>query len=152
MISKLVIVMLMVTCGITCGIATCKEMTPTEFMAFGDFLEKDKTNNNTFINGSYECLSFTIDLIRNATKAGYDIELVHIAPGKTYKNGHYIIGLMVEYIGLVLIEPQTDEMIQDALIENSVADHIVVIAPEFAQQINHTGLKFQIAFSKKYDM
>jgi hypothetical protein len=87
-----------------------------------EFLETDETAFQPFIEGTYECKHFSIDLIRNARAQGYRAGYVSLS--NPQGNDHAIVCFETTDNGLVFVEPQlnlliTSEELKDML-ENKV--------------------------------
>jgi hypothetical protein len=97
---KLVLVALLV-------ILPCQAMTQEEFSLFQAWLESDKTDSNTYLNVTYDCLAFASALVSNATAAGLEDIYMANVQAPQYPDGHWINAALVdgEY---VFIEPQAD--------------------------------------------
>lgn len=83
-----------------------------------EFLETDETALHPFIEGTYECKHFSIDLIRNARAQGYRAGYVSLSNPRG--NDHAIVCFETTDNGLVFVEPQlnlliTSEELKDML-------------------------------------
>jgi len=82
---------------------------------FEAWLELDTTNEHEYINGSYMCLGFADDLIRNASVAGHDLCLVNVQYPDN--GGHFIIAIMFRSGTVGFYDPGTDKNVNDYLID-----------------------------------
>lgn len=75
-----------------------------------NFIVVDKTDKNTYVEGSYVCHDFSYDVKRNAFKAGYRCFYIVIE----FKSnlGHAIVGFNTTDKGLLFIEPQYDKVVR----------------------------------------
>jgi len=78
------------------------------------FLAQDKTNENEFVETTYDCDDFSFDLVNNAKTKGY---IIH--PEVLIEQGHMICWTLVGN-KVYLIEPQTDEYIAISNLDKEV--------------------------------
>ena len=73
------------------------------------FLAADKTDQNTYVNNTYNCVNFSADVIANAAKQYIRCAFINIDfPGTT---GHAILAFNTTDRGMVYVEPQTDDIV-----------------------------------------
>jgi len=98
---------------------------------FEMFLKIDQTNNHEYINGSYMCLQFSLDLMGNASKAGFQTKLVNIQECGKYPDGHYVValetGIDKKYW---MYEPQSDEPLNKELAYDNETEVIEIVLDE----------------------
>ncbi|MFQ6085540.1 MAG: hypothetical protein ACE5OY_04660 [Candidatus Bathyarchaeia archaeon] len=75
------------------------------------FLREDRTDAREYVDPSYICQDFAIELRRNAIQRGFNVSYVSIA--FTDGMGHVINGCYLDDGRFVYIEPQTDEFLWD---------------------------------------
>jgi hypothetical protein len=74
-----------------------------------DFLERDRTDANEYIEGEYVCSHFAADVNNNAEKQGIRCALVDV---RFPDSGHAIIAFETTDEGLVYFEPLTDDRVR----------------------------------------
>lgn len=114
---------------ISIGIANAEQYNTIELLRFHHFLETDLTDKNTLINDSYTCLGFSMDLINNASLAGWDLKLVNIPPCKTIPSGHFCAAIQKDSGAWIIIEPQTDELLNPLIESKQLHTNITIIDP-----------------------
>ena len=86
---------------------------------FEAWLAEDSTDSRQYVEGRYECLGFSDDLIHNAAKAGYVLYLTcaegWYANGE--KVGHFFVSISFDD-GIGSYDPQTDERFLPVMIVN----------------------------------
>ena len=117
------------------------------------FLVSDTTNNNKAINNTYMCLDFSMDMIKNASLKGIDLELVHIQTTE-YPDGHFVVALRTpgSMNGWTLIDPQLDSMISGELRVNDYNEVITIIKPESILRVEGKDVYFNNASSEVYKL
>ncbi len=73
------------------------------------FIEQDKTSENTYIEGTYECRHFAADVCNNAEEDGFRCAYVAI---DFRDGGHAIVAFNTLDEGLVYFEAITDERVR----------------------------------------
>ena len=71
-----------------------------------DFIRRDKTDENTYVEDVYTCFEFTADVSRNADAENIRSAFVYIL---FRGEAHSIVAFDTIDRGLIFIEPQTDE-------------------------------------------
>lgn len=79
-----------------------------------DFIARDQTDKNEYIEGEYTCLNFAADVNRNAEAEGIRCAVVFIE-FKGRREGHVLIAFETLDRGLIFIEPQTDKEVKVAI-------------------------------------
>lgn len=93
--------------SIASSIDTIELKNPT-FEEAKDFIIKDPTNKNRWIEDVHECRHFATDVCNNARDAGLNCAFVLLC----YDHGqHAVVAFNTTNKGLVYIEPQTDAVI-----------------------------------------
>jgi hypothetical protein len=77
-----------------------------------DFLERDRTDANEYIEGEYVCSHFAADVNNNAEKQGIRCALVDV---RFPDSGHAIIAFETTDEGLVYFEPLTDDRVRPVI-------------------------------------
>ncbi|MEJ2046724.1 MAG: hypothetical protein P8X92_01250 [Dehalococcoidia bacterium] len=77
-----------------------------------DFLERDRTDANEYIEGEYVCSHFAADINNNAEKQGIRCALVDV---RFPDSGHAIIAFETTDEGLVYFEPLTDDRVRPVI-------------------------------------
>ena len=77
-----------------------------------DFLERDRTDANEYIEGEYVCSHFAADINNNAEKQGIRCALVDV---RFPDSGHAIIAFETNDEGLVYFEPLTDDRVRPVI-------------------------------------
>jgi len=95
-------------------------MTQQEFSTFKTWMAEDPTDQNKYVNVTYDCLAFSSAFAENATRAGYkDVCMANIQAAK-YPEGHWINAVLVDGF-YVFIEPQVD------IVENLEGASITIV-------------------------
>jgi len=105
------------------------------------FIRNDKTDQKNYIDGSYVCHDFTIDVKRNAFNAGYRCFFVYIEMGKytVDPSAHALVAFNTTDRGIVYIEPQTD-MIMNVKVGQPYWDRTVYLAPSYDDTVTKIEL------------
>jgi hypothetical protein len=142
MISKILsVLMLIALCCVTVQVATgLEQLDIAKQMRFMHFLEDDMTNLNKYDAGEYNCLDYAMNLWENATKEGYELALVNIAPCKQFPDGHYCVAYQTSATDWVLIEPQSDVSWNDALVKDGQDEEIVMFAMTGFTKVNQSRI------------
>jgi len=71
------------------------------------FLAIDNTDTHAYINGTYVCKDFSMDLIHNASKYHLYLDYIYLP-----KDNHMMVGMYNPLTNTItIIEPQTDQVI-----------------------------------------
>ena len=107
-------------------ITTATATNQTEFEAW---LAIDTTNEHEYVVGSYMCLQFSDDLIKNATAAGFSNVYLLNTSNRVYRSGrlglpvgHFLVLVVFDNGDVEAYEPQTDESILNLYIETFTKD------------------------------
>lgn len=111
-------------------------MLEKDIFSFEEFLSIDQTDKNIGIKDSYECLNFSLDLIKNASAMGYNVVLVIIPPRGGSNISHAVIGFMLEDGSIALFEPSTDDQISLWGLRAEGIHEIKIIQPETVKRID----------------
>lgn len=87
--------------------ATTAYRTSITWMELNDFLASDHTNWNQYIEGEYNCVNFSLDLIANATANKIHAWLVYVVFDPE-EPAHAFVAIRTSDKGVVWIEPQSD--------------------------------------------
>jgi hypothetical protein len=77
-----------------------------------DFLERDQTDANEYLEGEYVCSHFAADVNNNAEKQGIRCALVDV---RLPDSGHAIIAFDTVDEGMVFFEPLTDDRVRPVI-------------------------------------
>ena len=88
---------------------TIRDPTYSEML---NFLGRDKTDDNEYVEDVYVCRHFTADVIRNAFDEGYKSYFVYIGFGNV---AHAIVAFNTTSHGWIYVEPQTDDIVEPEL-------------------------------------
>jgi hypothetical protein len=77
-----------------------------------DFLERDQTDANEYLEGEYVCSHFAADVNKNAEKQGIRCALVDV---RLPDSGHAIIAFDTTDEGMVFFEPLTDDRVRPVI-------------------------------------
>jgi hypothetical protein len=97
----------LISLGQYIAISPALAMSNQEFQNFKIWINIDKTDENNYLNITYDCLMFSRNFAANATIVGFkDVYMVNIQSTK-YPDGHWIIATLVngQYR---FFEPQAD--------------------------------------------
>jgi len=107
-------------------ITTATATNQTEFEAW---LAIDTTNEHEYVVGSYMCLQFSDDLIKNATAAGFSNVYLLNADNRVYRNGtigpsegHYLVFVKFDNGNAEAYEPSNDDIVLDLYIKTFTND------------------------------
>ncbi len=81
---------------------------PITWMQLNNFLAADHTNWNTYNAVTYNCLNYSMDLVKNALKKNIKAWIMAV----TFTNqdvGHAFVAFQTSDLGVVYIEPQADD-------------------------------------------
>jgi hypothetical protein len=107
-------------------------MSQEAFLGFQKWLAVDQTDQNPYVNVTYDCLAFSAALVDNATQAGLkDIYMANIQAPQ-YPEGHWIDAALVDG-DYIFIEPQADK---ELTFENA---SITIVDPNSSTQKQLTG-------------
>jgi hypothetical protein len=106
-------------------------------------LKEDTTDMNAFNTDNYLCLDYSMDLIRNASRHEFALMLVNIKPCDRYENGHYAVAYKETDGNWTIIEPQTDEIINDELMTDNVTETLLIVNPNGITRINARNTSIQ---------
>ena len=84
-----------------------------------EFIKEDTTEQTPFIEGTYECKQFCIDLIQQARQQGYRAGYVSLQ--NPIGDDHAIVCFDTKDKGLIFVEPQNDYMITKYELDTMVA-------------------------------
>lgn len=106
-----------------------------------NFISSDKTDQNTYIDGSYVCHDFTSDVKINAFNAGYRCFYVSIEMGAFMPTsiGHALVAFNTTDRGIVYIEPQTDR-ITHVKVGQPYWDRTIYYAPSYDDTVTKIEL------------
>lgn len=94
---------------------------------FEAWLAEDNTDSRQYVEGRYECLGFSDDLIHNAAKAGYVLYLTcaegWYADGEEI--GHFFVSISFDD-GIGSYDPQTDERILPIMVVNGFTGTVIL--------------------------
>ena len=77
-----------------------------------DFLERDKTDTNEYLEDEYVCSHFAADINNNADKKGIRCALVDV---RFPDSGHAIVAFDTADEGMVFFEPLTDDIVRPVI-------------------------------------
>ena len=141
---KGVIALLLIFLLMGMGTATLDSevLSNTDVFRFEKFLEIDQTDKNIGVVGSYECLDYSLDLIRNASAVGIDLELVNISPCLAIPTGHYLVAFPFADGTWLLVEPQNDRTYDLSKLRAMGITTIMLIPPETIERIDTEHIVF----------
>lgn len=104
---------------------------------FHRFLVADQTNEAKYDKDNHNCLDFSMDLISNATDKKFDLLMVNIEPCDMFIDGHYAVAYQKEDGKWIMIEPQTDEVMNKKLEQDGTNETILIFTVEGTERITH---------------
>lgn len=82
----------------------------TENLTIKEFLLKDQTDRNEYIDGEYVCLDFSNDVVANASRYGLETHEVYVQ-WKGYEDAHSIVVFIVNGQFIHADVTQTDDWV-----------------------------------------
>ncbi len=93
--------------GVIAGAGSAYTLRDPTYNEAKQFLARDRTDANKYVEGEYVCSDFAGNVNNNAETEGFRCALVEVKyPGGT---GHALVGFRTVDRGLIFIEPQYDE-------------------------------------------
>lgn len=91
---------------------------------FETWLELDTTNEHEYINGTYMCIQFSDDLIKNASAAGHDVYMV----GLNYQDGpgHALMSVTFDNGFVEFYDAASDIKVSEYLVEHYPNDTLTI--------------------------
>jgi len=110
------------------------------------FIASDKTNENTYIEDIFDCEHFSQQINNNAESLGIRCAIVVVYFQET-NTGHMIVGFNTVDNGMVYIEPQTDEWVENLVAGNEYwTDCVVPKNGYYYQDVSNDTVKEVLVF------